>query len=119
MDSVDLNLNSHIKESTESAYYHLKNTWRTDGFVSHQDLEKLVHVFTFSQLHHCSGVFTVPSAKIVNKQLQMSQNTAAQILTQTRKLDHITLVLRSPVYQRIVFKILPLVDKALNLLGPK
>lgn len=90
MDSGDLNLSSHIKESTESAYYHLKNTWRTDRFMSHQDMEKLVHVFIFSQLHHCSGVFTVLSAKIMNKQLQMSQNAAAQVLTQTKKLDQIT-----------------------------
>lgn len=116
MDSVDLNLSSHIKESKESAYYHLKNTWRTDRFMSHQDMEKLVHVFTFSQLHHCSGVFTVLSAKIMNKQLQMSQNAAAQLLTQTRKLDFCPQV---PCLSKNCIKILPLVAKALHQLGPK
>ncbi len=51
------------------------------------------------------------------------QNTAARILTRTRKSEHITPVLRSlhwlPVTFRIDFKVLLLVYKSLNGLGPK
>lgn len=57
------------------------------------------------------------------RQLQLIRNTAARVLTNTRKLDHITPVIKSlhwlPVSQRIDFKILLLVYKALNGLGPK
>ena len=39
MDS-DLNLNSHIKTITKSAYYHLKNISRVKGLMSQQDFVK-------------------------------------------------------------------------------
>ncbi len=56
-------------------------------------------------------------------QLQLIQNAAARILTRTRKSEHITPVLRSlhwlPVTFRIDFKVLLLVYKSLNGLGPK
>ncbi|XP_068571421.1 uncharacterized protein [Cebidichthys violaceus] len=121
MDS-DLNLNSHIKTITKSAYYHLKNISRIRGLMSQQDLEKLVHAFIFSRLDYCNGVFTGLCKKSTRK-LQLIQNAAARVLTKTKKVDHITPVLRSlhwlPVQQRIDFKILLLVYKALNGLGPK
>ena len=56
------------------------------------------------------------------KKLQYVQNTAARIITRTRKFDHITSVLSdlhwSPLSYRIVFKILLLVFKSLNNLSP-
>ncbi len=57
------------------------------------------------------------------RKLQLIQNAAARILTRTRKYEHITPVLRSlhwlPVTFRIFFKVLLLVYKSLNGLGPK
>ena len=56
------------------------------------------------------------------KKLQYVQNTAARIITRTRKFDHITPVLADlhwlPVSYRIVFKILLLAFKSLNNLSP-
>ncbi len=58
-----------------------------------------------------------------DRQLQLIQNAAARILTRTRKSEHITPVLRSLhwllVTLRIDFKLLLLVYKSLNGLGPK
>ena len=57
------------------------------------------------------------------RQLQLIQNSAARVLTKTKKVDHISPALKSlhwlPVHQRIDFKVLMLVYKALNGLGPK
>ncbi|XP_057686102.1 uncharacterized protein avpr2aa isoform X3 [Corythoichthys intestinalis] len=57
------------------------------------------------------------------RKLQLVQNAAARVLTNTRKLDHITPVLKSlhwlPVSQRVDYKILLLIYKTLNGLGPK
>ncbi|XP_037631145.1 uncharacterized protein LOC119491325, partial [Sebastes umbrosus] len=121
MDS-DLSFNSHIKTITKTAFYHLKNIARIRGLMSQQDLEKLVHAFIFSRLDYCNSVFTGLPKKSI-RQLQLIQNAAARVLTKTKKGDHISPVLRSlhwlPVSQKIDFKILLLVYKALNGLGPK
>lgn len=66
-------------------------------------------------------MFTGPPKK---NQLLLIKNTAAQVLTKTRGVDHITPVLRSlhqlPVYQRIDFSsIMLLVYRALNGSWPK
>ena len=54
--------------------------------------------------------------------LQSVQNTAARIITLTKKFDHITPVLIQlhwlPVHFRILFKVLLLVYKALNGMAP-
>uniref|UniRef100_A0AAQ5X7A8 Reverse transcriptase domain-containing protein n=1 Tax=Amphiprion ocellaris TaxID=80972 RepID=A0AAQ5X7A8_AMPOC len=121
MDS-ELSFEKHIKAITKSAYYHLKNISRIKGLMSQQDLEKLVHAFIFSRLDYCNSIFTGLPKKTL-RQLQLIQNSAARVLTKTKKVDHITPVLKSlhwlPVTQRVDFKVLLLVYKALNGLGPK
>uniref|UniRef100_A0A3B5R938 Reverse transcriptase domain-containing protein n=1 Tax=Xiphophorus maculatus TaxID=8083 RepID=A0A3B5R938_XIPMA len=121
MDS-DRSLQSHIKTVTKSAFYHLKNISRIKGLMSQPDLEKLIHAFIFSRIDYCNSVFTGLSNKSI-KQVQLIQNAAARVLTKTRKIEHITPVLKSlhwlPVAQRIDFKILLLVYKSLNGLAPQ
>ncbi len=98
---TDLSFSSHVKAVTKSAYYHLKNIARIRCFVSSQDLEKLVHAFITSRVDYCNGL-------LPKKSFQS---------------EHITPVLRSlhwlPVTFRIDFKVLLLLYKSLNGLGPK
>ncbi len=119
---TDLSFSSHVKAVTKSAYYHLKNIARIRCFVSSEDLEKLVHAFITSRVDYCNGLLTGLPKKTI-RQLQLIQNAAARFLTRTRKSEHITPVLRSlhwlPVTFRIDFKVLLLVYKSLNALGPK
>ena len=118
----DLNLSSHIKSIRKSAFYHLKNIAKIRGYMSRHDLEKLVHAFISSRLDYCNSLFSgLPKKEL--RQLQLVQNAAARVLTKTKRADHITPVLKSlhwlPVCHRIDFKILLLVYKSLNGLGPK
>uniref|UniRef100_A0A3Q3NKS8 Uncharacterized protein n=1 Tax=Mastacembelus armatus TaxID=205130 RepID=A0A3Q3NKS8_9TELE len=119
MDS-DLNFNSHIKSITSSAFYHLKNIARIKGSMSKPDLERLIHAFISSRLDYCNGLFTGLSKRAV-RQLQYIQNADVQVLTRTRKYNHITPVLRYlhwlPVSQRIDFKTALLVYKYKSLHG--
>ncbi len=119
---TDLSFSSHVKAVTKSAHFQLKNIAQIRCFVSSQDLEKLVHAFFISRVHYCNGLLTGLPKKTI-RQLQLIQNTAARILTRTRKSEHITPVLKSlhrlPVTYRIDFKVLLLVYKSLDDLGPK
>ena len=54
----DLNFNSHMKAITKSAFYHLKNIARLRGFMSNDDLEKVIHAFISSRVDSCNGLFT-------------------------------------------------------------
>ncbi len=119
---TDLSFSSHVKAVTKSAYYHLKNIARIRSFVCSQDLEKLFHAFITSRVDYFNGLLTGLPKKTI-RQLQLIQNAAARILTRTRTSEHITPALRSlhwlPDTFRIDFKVLLLVCKSLNGLGPK
>ncbi|KAK0141171.1 hypothetical protein N1851_021853 [Merluccius polli] len=90
----DSTFSSHIKSITKTAFYHLKNISRVKGFLSQTDQEKLIHAFI-----------------------------STRVLTRTKRSEHITPVLKSlhwlPVSYRIYFKVLLLVYKSLNGLGPE
>ena len=90
--------------------------------MSKQDLETLIHAFISSRVDYCNALFTGLSKKSI-KWLQLIQNAAARLLTRTKRSAHITPILRSlhwlPVRYRIDLKVMLIVYKSLNGLGPK
>lgn len=117
----NLNFEAHIRSVTSKAFYHLKNIAKVKPFLSHGDAEKLVHAFITSRLDYCNSLLTGLPSKIINR-LRVVQNAAARVLTNTKKYEHITPVLKSlhwlPIDFRIHFKVLLLVYKALHGLAP-
>lgn len=113
----DLSFDSHIKQTTRTAYFHLRNITKIRPMLSQKDAEKLVHAFVTSRLDYCNSLLSGCSNKSL-KSLQLVQNAAARVLTKTRRRDHISPVLASlhwlPVKSRIEFKTLLLTYKALN-----
>ena len=90
-------------------------------YFDQTSLECLVHAFVTSQLDYCNSLLCgIPSSLL--HRLQRIQNTAARILTNTSKFDHITPVLKNlhwlPVQKRVEFKILLLVYKCIYKLAP-
>ena len=117
----DLSFEPHIKKVTQSAFYHLRNISKIKSFLSTPDLAKVIHALIFSRLDYCNSLYTCLTKKSIHR-LQLIQNSAARLLTGTRKFDHITPVLASlhwlPIPYRINFKILLTTYKAKSGLAP-
>jgi len=117
----ELSFIPHIKNITKIGFYHLKNIARVRPFLSQASTEVLMHAFISCRLDYCNALLSGLPKKSINN-LQILQNSAARVLTRTRGQEHITPVLKSlhwlPVRFRIDFKVLLLVFKCLNGLGP-
>ena len=78
--------------------------------------EKLVHAFVTSRLDYCNSIlYGCPESQL--KKLQSIQNSAARLVTRTRKRECITPILYNlhwlPIKYRIIFKLLLIVYKIL------
>ena len=90
-------------------------------YLSKQTCLKLMYSTLSAKLDYCNSLlYGLPDSYI--RLLQRAQNSAARLITQTKKMDHITPILRQlhwlPVIYRIQFKILLLTYKSLNGLAP-
>ena len=104
-----------------SGYMNIRTIGRIRHLLPQHVAEQLTHAFVTSRLDNCNSLlFGLPDALI--DKLQRLQNTAARMVTRTRKFDHIAPVLRHlhwlPVRQRIVFKILLMTYRTLHGLAP-
>ena len=99
----------------------LINISKIRKYLTEETTEILVRAFVSSKLDYCNSLlYGLPKHTISS--LQSVQNTAARIVTLTKKFDHITPVLIQlhwlPVHFQILFKVLLLVYKALNGMAP-
>ena len=103
------NMHEHVTSVCRAAYYHLKNIHCLKAFLKQEALATVVHPFVTSRIDYYNYILYVISDYNTNR-LQRIQNSAACIVTNTRKYDHITSILQKlhwlPVRQRIHFKIL-------------
>uniref|UniRef100_A0A3B3D471 Reverse transcriptase domain-containing protein n=1 Tax=Oryzias melastigma TaxID=30732 RepID=A0A3B3D471_ORYME len=107
----------HIKQQVKTGFYHLRNLARVRPILSLANMEMLMHAFIMSRIDYCNALLAgLPKTKIRN--LQLLQNSAARVLTRTRRRAHIAPILKSlhwlPISFRIDFKILLMVFKCLN-----
>jgi len=112
-----LQLDKHVNNICKSASFTINNIGRIRRYLSQSDCEKIVHVFITSKLDYCNTIlYGLPKSQL--DKLQRVQNTAARLVTRSKKHEHITPVLRNlhwlPVHKRISFNILLMTFKALN-----
>ena len=105
----------------KGSYFQLRNIGLIRKYLSSDTAAQLVHAFVTSRLDYANSLlYGVPDIHL--DKLQRVQNTAARVISLTRKYDHITPVLKSlhwlPVKLRIDFKILLLVFKIINDMAP-
>ena len=116
-----LKLNAHVNNICKTVHYAIRSISHIQTYLSEEDCKKLIHAFVTSRLDSCNSIlYGVPEYSL--SKLQRIQNTAARLVSKTKKSDHITPVLAAlhwlPIKYRIVFKILLITFKALNGLVP-
>ncbi len=98
-----------------------KTYFQSKPFLSFHDLEKVILAFISSRLDYCNMLLTGISKSSLNH-LQVVQDAATRLLTNTLKCDHIIPLLAAlhwlPVHFRIDFELLLFVSKALVGLVP-
>ena len=114
-------MTDHISAVVKSCNYQLRCIGRIRQYLSQEAASNLIHAFISSRLDYSNALLSGLPDTLISK-LQRIQNTAARILTKTKKYDHITPILHElhwlTVDKRIDFKILLLTYKCLNNLAP-
>ena len=115
------NFEDHIKSICKSCHYHVRNITKIRKYIDEESAKIVVHALVTAKLDSYNSLLYGLPQHLISR-LQSIQNTAARVVTRTRKFDHITPVLKQlhwlPVRYRIVFKILLLVYRALNGTAP-
>lgn len=106
---------------SRSCYMHIRRIGSIRPFISEDACKILVNSLVTSRLDYGNALLYGMNKQYTNK-LQRVQNTAARLITRTKKYEHITPVLIQlhwlPVEYRIQYKILLYVFKCLHELGP-
>ena len=117
--TFDMHMTSepHVSSIVKSCYWQLRKIGKIRKFLNRDAADKLIHAFVTSRLDNGNSLLHgMPDTQI--KRLQRVHNTAARILTLSKKYDHITPIMKTlhwlPVKQRIIFKILTLTFRCLH-----
>ncbi len=88
----------------KNSILHLRNIAKLQNMLPVSDAKKLIHAFMTFRLDYCNALLGGCPASSINK-LQIVQNTAARVLTRSRKYDPITPILQSLHWLSIKFGI--------------
>ena len=117
-----LTMSSHVSQVCKSASFSLRRLGQVRRYLDDATTEKLTHALITSKLDNCNSLlYGLPDTDL--SKIQRIQNTAARLITRSRRQQHITPILRKlhwlPIKKRIIFKILLLTYKYLNGLAPE
>ena len=122
MFDSQLTMAPHVKSVVKKSSFHLRNIGKARRVLTEDTTKTVMQSLVMSRLDYCNALLIGIQQDLIAK-LQRLQNSAARIVSRTRKYEHITPVLIKlhwlPIKFRIQFKVLLLVYKALNILAPK
>ena len=112
-----LTLSDQISGLTKSCFYHIRDLRRIRKSLNFKTACLIATAIIQSKLDYCNSLYlNLPSSMI--HRLQLIQNAAARAVSNCRKFDHITPVLKSlhwlKIQERIQFKILSLTYTAIQ-----
>ena len=101
-----LDFKEHVKITCESAFFRICTIAKIKRYLSQSTTEASVHAYITLFLDYCNALRYGLPKYLINR-LQLLQNSAARLVTLTRRQEHITLILRSliwlPVHYRKIF----------------
>ncbi len=112
-----MSFTSHVDSLRRSILYHIKNIWRIRKFVDTETCHHAVRAMVLSRLDYCNAIFTHLSSKDMIRLQRLQNNAARVIFAADRRTDAEPLLTKLhwlPVAQRVTFKILLFVYKALH-----
>ena len=116
-----LTFERHVNQICRVANFHIRTIGRLRRYLTPKAAECLVHAFVTSRLDANNALLYGAKGKLI-KQMQKVLNTAARIITNTPRREHITPVLRSlhwlDIKSRVKYKILLITYKALHGCAP-
>ena len=117
----EMKMDAQVKTMCKSAWHHLYMVGKVRDYLTTDQLKMVIHATVTSKLDGNNALLLGARKAQVDK-LQLIQNAAARMIARLSKSDHVSETLRAlhwlPVKKRITFKLLLLVYKSLNGLGP-
>ena len=114
---TNMTMHPHVNQIVQTAYFHLRSISRIRRFINYDTCASVVQALVISRLDYANAVLIGLPENTLRK-LQLVQNSAARMITKTRRRDHVTPILKQlhclPVHLRIVHKVLCLVYKAMT-----
>ena len=117
----NLSMDKHIAKVSRAVCISIRNIGMIRKHINQPVAELLTHALITSRLDTCNSLLHgLNKTQLIR--LQRLQNTAARLVTLTRKCTHITPILKQlhllPIEQRIVFKISMFVFKTIHCVSP-
>ena len=105
----NLSMVAHVNNVCKSAFFHLRSIAKIKKYLPQPVLTQLILYFITSRLDYGNSLLYGCSSSLLHK-LQLVQNSAARLISNSRRTEHITPILKDlhwlPVEKRIIFKIL-------------
>ena len=122
MFDSEMKMDTQVNTMCKSAWFHLYTIGKIRSYLSDDQTKSVVHAYVTSKLDGNNALLIGPRRDYLIDKLQLVQNAAAKIITKSKKFDRVTPLLRQlhwlPISKRITFKVLLLVYKSLNDMGP-
>jgi hypothetical protein len=118
---AELSMADHISNVTNICNYHIRRIGRARSCMTREVANSAAVALVLSKLDYCNSILHGVSKKKL-KRLQLAQNSAARVVSKTKKRDHISPVLQElhwlPVEQRIEHKLLSLTYQTVDKTAP-
>ena len=123
MFDSEMNMDTQVNSMCKSAWFHLYTIEKIRSYLTDDQTNSVVHAYVLTpKLDGFNALIVGPRREYLIDKLQLVQNAAAKIITKSKKFDHVTLLLRQLhwllICKRITFKVLLLVYKSVNDMGP-